>query len=412
MGPALHKISLDSPEEFLSWLAAGETGLDIDELAFAQVWGLVGVGCLAMQGREPRLQVASEARGSASRFAHALGLDELIGGTKCNVPLEQGRTVRLCRTSQFPAIEPTARSIAELLITGTKDADVATRKTIFYVIVELLRNAIQHSEDPLGGVVAAQLMGPPLARYSERPMIQVGVADAGIGIQRTLLPKHPELVDPEEALNRALWPHYSGAFDEGLSGSMQNAGMGLFFIAEMAKLTAGRLMIASRGAALMLSGDEGHDDHSIGFLQPKGLGFPGTLVAFELPVDEVQDYDGLMGRIYERAKQRTPQRAIHRWLRFDDPPAEARRFVVNVASEDTVAAQRFSEQHLQPLLIARTPVSLNFVNFSICTQSFLHALLFDAVRVAWARQTPIFVEKANPAVKNGLELLEAYALGG
>ncbi len=413
MSSELTRISLDLPEELLSWLASGHSEVDLDSLAFAQVWGLAGIGSLALPVRERPLSVRSEGRGPASRFAHAVGLSELIGGEPCAVPLEPGRTVRLQLIGDFPAIEPAAWDIARMLIAGSDDPAVATRKMIFYVIVELLRNAIQHSGDKLGGVVAAQVMGPPLPGYAERKMVQVCVADAGIGIQRSLLPRHPRLTDPEEALSKALWPHVSGAFDEGLTGSVQNAGMGLFFVAEMAKLTAGRLLIASRGASLSLRGDlEGKGQHTLEFLKPRGLGFPGTLVAFELPSDEVQDYDGLMVRISKLAQERTPQRAVHRWLRFDVPPPEARRFLVSVASEDTVAAQRFSEDQLQPLLIKRSPISLNFANFSICTQSFLHALLFDAVRVAWARQTPIYIEKVSPAVRSGLELLESYALGG
>jgi hypothetical protein len=303
--------------------------------------------------------------------------------------------------------------MAQMIIAGSQDTDIASRKTIFYVIVELLRNAIQHSGDPFGGVAAAQLMDHPATPYAARPMIQVCVADSGMGIHQALYDKHPDLTDAEEALNRALWPHYSGTFDEGLTGSIQNAGMGLFFVAEMAKLAAGRLMVASRGATLILQGDiEGSNQHNIRFLKPKGLGYPGTLVAFELPVDEVQDYDGLMNRIYERAKERTPQRAIHRFLRFEPAPKHARRILVAVASENTVEAQTYSEKFLQPLLIQRVPISLNFSNVAICTQSFLHALLFEAIRLAWARQIPIYIEQASPAVKSGLELLELYALGG
>jgi hypothetical protein len=136
------------------------------------------------------------------------------------------------------------------------------------------------------------------------------------------------------------------------------------------------------------------------------------LVGFELPVNEVQDYDGLIEVIHQRAKQRTPKRIVNRWFRFEVPSADAKRFLVSVASEDTIAAQKFSEDCLQPLLIKRIPISLNFSNMNICTQSFLHALLFDAIRIAWARRTPIFIEQASIGIRSGLELLENYALGG
>lgn len=406
----LSRISLDQPEEFLRRLAEGPSAVCLDDFKLAQVWGLVGLGALALRGRTPALLEVEIAGGSrAARFAHALGFSELAGGPRPAVRLQPGRTVRLQRIDAFPEIEPCARTIANLMAPGNDDAALATRHTMAYVLVELLRNAVQHSRDPFGGVVAAQLMD-----YPERPMIQVAVADAGIGIQQAMRGLHPEFDDPEVALERALWPHYSGTFAAGLTGSTQNAGMGLFFIAEMAKLAAGRLLIASRGASLLLAGDldAREDRHDLRFLRPSGLGFPGTLVAFELPSNELRDYHALMQRIAARAKERTPQRAIHRWLRFDAPPAGAQRFLVSVASEDTVAAEQFSADSLQPLIVQRVPVVLNFVNMSICTQSFLHALLFEATRLAWARRTPIFIENASPAVRSGLDLLESYALGG
>ena len=123
---------------------------------------------------------------------------------------------------------------------------------------ELLRNVVQHSRDPLGGVVGAQLSFG--GRNTGKPAVQVVVADAGIGIPASLQSRHTSLSDPQEALEKALWPHFSSTFDEGETGNSQNAGMGLFFIAEMTKLVGGRLVIASRGATLILEGDENFEN--------------------------------------------------------------------------------------------------------------------------------------------------------
>ena len=48
----------------------------------------------------------------------------------------------------------------------------------------------------------------------------------------------------------------------------------------------------------------------------------------------------------------------------------------------------------------------------VCTQSFLHALLHEAVRLAWARKVPMHVVNATPAVRAQLEFVESYSLGG
>jgi hypothetical protein len=55
-------------------------------------------------------------------------------------------------------------------------------------------------------------------------------------------------------------------------------------------------------------------------------------------------------------------------------------------------------------------VALDFRDMGIATQSFLHALLFQAVRVGWAMGAPIHVIDASSAVRSGLDYLESYAL--
>jgi hypothetical protein len=244
-------------------------------------------------------------------------------------------------------------------------------------------------------------------------MVQVAVADAGIGIPASLQTRHSGLTDAPAALEKSLWPHISSAFDEGETGNAQNAGMGLFVVSEMTKLVGGRLVIATRGATLVLQGDENFEDpHGIQKVL-KGVGFPGTLVAFEMPVDGVSDYGSMFETIRERAKERTPRRAVHKWLTFEPPPAGTLRILVRSAGvEDVREAQRFADEDLVPKLIKKQPVALDFMGIATCTQSYVHALLYEALRLAWARKTPIYILNAQPAVRSTLELLENYALGG
>ncbi|HZH15179.1 MAG TPA: ATP-binding protein [Archangium sp.] len=309
--------------------------------------------------------------------------------------------------NNFETIEPFADDIAKALIAEKELED--TRLTLRYVIVELLRNAVQHSHAQEGGWVSADLWN----EESGRPMLQLAVADAGIGIPASLRTLHPNLSDPEAALEKSLWPHISGTFEEGLTGTQQNAGMGLFFIAEMAKLTGGTLLIATRGASLLLAGwvdEEGN--HSLRFIEPRGVGFPGTLVVFELPVGGVVDYPALIETIKERAKQRTPQRAIHRWIRFDSAPPEATVFEIQKQAENTPAAIQLAQTEITPRILRREPIVLDFSGLRILTQSYLHSLLFEPLRLAWALRTPIYVRNVEPAVRSNLELLENYALAG
>ena len=400
-------IRLDDPTPLLSWVERNRGGVfSLATLTRFEVWGVVATATLARSESSGPLTLTDYDQSAAGKFARAIGSMDLIQGVAPASFGEPGRTAKLRRLTAFGEIEVAADEISHLLVQDEEGRD--TRLTVKYVVVELLRNVIQHSNDRLGGVVAAQRMD-----HQDRPSLQVAVADAGVGIFDAMIEKHPNLGDHGEALEKALWPHFSGTFEEGLSGSQQNAGLGLFFISEMAKLTGGRLLLASHGASLLLTADpDAGDNHEMKFLKPDRLGYPGTLVAFELPLDSVGDYDDLIHTIQKRARARTPKRAQHHWIRYDRSPGHAKTFVVRYTSENTEQAEKFSGEQLAPRILRKEAVVLDFLGMEIATQSYLHALLYDALRLAWAKQSFIYVVNASPSVRSGIELVEAYALGG
>ncbi|MDR0965349.1 MAG: hypothetical protein LBM75_02380 [Myxococcales bacterium] len=400
--------TLDKPTEFLKWISQNPVSFDFANLRVAEIWSLVALSTLARKNGAPSLDVQMNQSSSSGRFAHAVGFEDVLDGMPPIAPGIEGRTVKLSRLKNIVEIEKTASKISKLI--SPDDGQTETKDTIYYVLVELLRNALQHSQDKLGAVVAAQLGNK--GRNKKCPVIQVAVADAGIGIQRSISGKHPEVQEAKTALDRALWPSFSGTFEEGESGSQTNAGMGLFFIAEMAKRLAGTLLISSRGATLSLRGDpnfNGH--HELRFLN--GVEFPGTLVAFEIPENSVEELKGLFEVIKQTAEERTPRREIHRWFTFENPSEEllGERRIIRVAAEDTNKAFELSEE-FQKRLFERKPLVLDFSNLQILTQSYLHALLYESLRLAWARKVPIYIINVSPAIRSTLELLQNYALGG
>lgn len=409
--PSPTRVELSEPASFLRWLNSDPVSIELGRLDPVEMWGLVALAALARRDGPAPLRVRLERSTGSSQFAHAVGFDEVISVSgDATPPAEEWRTVKLARIQGLAPTEPPSDKISRLLISDPRFED--TRRTLYYVLNELLRNVVQHSQDPLGGVVGAQLNQG--GRNTLSPMVQVAVADAGIGIPDSLRSRHGGLADPNEALNKALWPHISSKFDEGETGSAENAGMGLFFIAEMTKLVGGRLLIATRGATLTLEGDANFENpHGTQHHLERGLGYPGTLVAFEMPANAEQDYEAMIETIRERARERTPRRAVHKWLSFAEPPEGTQKFLVRHSQiEDTRQALQFAQQKLLPRLVERRPVALDFSGIPTCTQSYVHALLYEALRVAWALKTPIYILNAQPAVKSTLELLENYALGG
>jgi hypothetical protein len=403
-------ITFDAAAPFLTWASASWDKippLDLDQVAFTDVWPLAGLACLLFPERLRRPPVRLDGSSGAVRFAHAVGLSAIVGGPTSSA-YDFGRTVRLTRVMRRTEIEPAAEAMSSLLVSAQENQNV--RLALKYVLVELLRNVVQHSGDPLGAVAGAQRMDR--AQRRERPMVQLVVADAGMGIPAHLKSRHPHLGDYRQALERALLPHISGTFDEGLTGSVENAGLGLYMISELARQTGGRLLIATHGATLVLQPNKQGGPGTPHFLEPPGTGFPGTLVAFELPTDAVGDYHQLMQQILKKAQERTPKRVTGRWIAFDEAPDEAVKVLVTPAREDTVAAAQVSADAIMPALLQRKPVALDFTGLDLCTQSWLHALLYEPVRLAWALRVPIHATGAEPAVQEGLRFLEAYALGG
>lgn len=403
------RFQLEEPTTFLKWiagrLAAGWASFD--DVDVAQVFAVAATAALGRHDGRDRLALPPASASGAARFAHALGLDEVLEGDSEREPAEHDRTVTLTRIRRIGQTESVAAKIVDLVLPERPRADAAN--LYWFVLVELLRNVVQHSCDPAGGIVAAQRndAGP----YAAAPALQVVVVDNGIGIFEALRRKRPSVQTPAEALMRALEPHVSGTFVEGESGTVENAGLGLFFISEMAKQTRGRLLLASRGATCFL--DRTHSAVSQPMItNGSAPDYPGTLVVFETALGQVGNYDQIIRDIHSLAAQRTPKRITHRWLRFEEPPVGVAQVLVDVAAEDTTAAHAFSSRHLEPRLLRRQSIALDFRHVRVCTQSFLHALLHESVRLAWARKVPMYIVHAAPTVRAQLEFVEGYSLGG
>ncbi len=403
------RLQLEEPQVFLQWLAAVRRHgvASLDDVDVAQVFAIAAIAAMARRDGSERIGLIRGGATGAGRFAHAIGLDEVVDGGHERPPTQSERTVTLTRVRGRGPWEAVAERVVSLLLPA-RPASPA-RDLFYYVIVELLRNVGQHSNDPAGGIIAAQIndAGP----YAGAPALQIVVVDNGIGIFEALRHMRPSITTPAEAIVRALEPHVSGAFAEGESGSGENAGLGLFFISEMAKETDGRLFVATRGASYFLDRFVAPDTQPV-VTNGDAPDYPGTLVVFETALAHVGSYEAIMQHIRDLAAQRTPKRIVQRWLRFEEPPVGVMRVVVAVASEDTAAAKHFSNSVLEPRLLRRDPVALDFQNVRVCTQSFLHALLHESVRLAWARRVPLFVLNATPAVRAQLELVESYSLGG
>ena len=385
----------------------------VDEFDVIKPWAVLVLAAMGAEDNENKIFVENNRSTNAAKFAFSLGLDKMILGDEDSGKYEEKRTVKLHRVKRYEQIETVSEKISKLIFSDEpKKIDLdyepeEVRLTLRYVLIELIRNVVQHSEDPNGALVIAQRMNK-LEREDENSHIQITVSDRGIGILESLKAFRKELKDPLLALERSLWPGYSGKFAEFQTGSSQNAGMGLFFVSEIAKLTAGKFFIASKGASLYIEGDPEFlgnnkiDSHKVGY--------DGTLVVFEMPKKGVDDYNSLIKTISKKAVERRDRRHSANWIRFDIPKEKVIEFVINVSAENTIQAEEFAKNELIPRLRNKEPILLNFVQIKICTQSFMHSLLYEAVKYAYEYKVPLYVKNTSPSVHDAIKLVEMYGL--
>jgi anti-sigma regulatory factor (Ser/Thr protein kinase) len=146
------------------------------------------------------------------------------------------------------------RAMAHL---GFDAGDVARLEA---AVMELCRNVWDHSGDV--GVVAIQLARQP---RTERPLVQVGVADQGIGLKGSLASRYDVAAwSDAEAILQAVRP--------GVSRIDSRRGIGLTQALETARRYDGTLLIRSGTARVQLP-----DRRSW-----TGSLFPGTQIALEL----------------------------------------------------------------------------------------------------------------------------------
>lgn len=408
------KAFLAEPADFLNWLwEAPRKQIHIEDFNLLQPWAIAALAAMSRQELSEAPALKFDSLDSVSRFAHSLGLRSIVQNEEPEGYHEPERTVKLKRFTDFETVDPLASEISSFIIPNSDiktksyiDA-IETRKSIRYVMIELMRNVVQHSKDKLGGVIVAQSMYDE-DKYSNDPCIQIAVADRGIGIHESISSMHEDVNSAEVALEKSILPYHSGAFPSWKRGSRQNAGLGLYFISEIVKLTGGRLLISSQGASLTIEGDaEGHRNNEIDF---KSYTYDGTLVAFELPKRGLADHDAIIKTIQDNAKTMRADIDYEPHLSYGEAPPDTWEFMVNIGAENTSLAEEISSKRMIPRIEKGDSVSLNFSGIDVCTQSYLHALLFEPLQIAYKNNVDIFIKNAKDPVVEGLTFLEAYAL--
>lgn len=115
-------------------------------------------------------------------------------------------------------------------------------ETIKYVLGELIRNVIEHSDAVNGAFVAVQYT-------ASKDKLSIGICDTGIGLRASLERFHNP-IDDLDAIRLALMPGVSGTAYQG--GTGDNAGAGLYIVKSIVRVTRNYFVIYSGDSAYKL----------------------------------------------------------------------------------------------------------------------------------------------------------------
>jgi anti-sigma regulatory factor (Ser/Thr protein kinase) len=245
----------------------------------------------------------------SKHYLERMGLFNFLG-VKSEIEITKhepaGRFIPLTQINNSDELTAFIREMIPLLHLQPKHVE-----PIRYIVSELVRNVLEHSQSKYGAILSAQY-------YKKSNTIRVGIADTGVGIKKTINMAH-DAQTHLDAIRLALTPGITGATrKEG--GTEFNAGAGLFFIRSIAKVNGDFFMIYSGDAMykllksnskkMELYADPFSDRHS------KGENFPfweGTVVGIDISLDDTKEFSFLLDLIRKTFIQTVRDRKKERY---------------------------------------------------------------------------------------------------
>lgn len=234
---------------------------------------------------------------TSKHYLERMGLFKFLG-VKSNIKVIKhepaGRFIPLTQIKNSTELTKFITEMIPLLHLEPKQAE-----PIRYIVSELARNVLEHSNSDSGAILSAQY-------YKKSNTIRIGIVDTGIGIKKAISFSHPVSTDLK-AIQLALTPGITGTTrKEG--GSEFNAGAGLFFIKSIAKVNRDFFVIYSGNAMykllkskpnqkqIRLYADPFRDRHS----KDENLPFwNGTVVGIDISLDATKKFSILLDLIRE-----------------------------------------------------------------------------------------------------------------
>lgn len=380
--------------------------IDFRGASHIPLWAATLFGAYAVWLREVReksVLIQYDRDTAAGRFLRRIGLTALFEGELPEASTADDRIFPLTRVYDGKGIATTVGSLMSLLDIGDEEIEDAVK----YSLVELLRNVVQHSRSRIGGFVSACFL-------PKSGIVDVVVADIGCGILSALREAYPEITTHQKAVRFSMNPHVSGTFGSGMYGSMKdNAGLGLFFIKEIASRSHGGFFL---GSGRMLADVWGEEDGTQRkkYVEARTSGWRGTFALIQFRKDAIGEFGALLSVIRGIAAEARKDRSQLSVDFLEDPLEVEGLTTVTIKNfeEDVEAAASARDEVILPSLLRGDLVLLDFTGVRAATQSFVHALMYKVFRDGKNLESCLSVCCADRATEEAIRAVSAYARTG
>ncbi|APZ42372.1 STAS-like domain-containing protein [Acidihalobacter ferrooxydans] len=359
---------------------------------------IAAYGAWLHEVRDVDVHIDYDPSSPTGKFIENIGLPSALG-YDCEIPIRRNY-VPLTKITTSKEIKPFIDKTAELL--DLDDSELAD--ALKYSLTELLRNVVQHSKSRIGGFASAVF-------YPTKGIVEITIADIGCGLRHSLHEAYPEINRDEKALRFALLPHVSGTFASGNYGNMKdNAGLGLFFVKEIASRAYGGFFLASGSSLVDVWGNK---DGSMGkkYVSAERGGWRGTFAVLQLRKDSIGEFDSLLQTCRDIAAEARKSDKEFLVDFLDETPVINGLHVIQVKEfdEDVEEAAKIRDDKIIPALIREDLVVLDFSGIRAATQSFVHALMYKLFKDAPTIKSCLSISCADNASIQAIKAVAAYA---
>jgi hypothetical protein len=314
--------------------------------------------------------------------------------------LDRDRTVPLARIQSSKEIPAFAKAVMDIL----KIEDEELAGAVRYSLIELLRNVVQHAASRIGGVAMAHY-------YPTTGLVEVCVADMGIGIKNTINEAYPEIDSPLKALKFATQPHVSRTFGPSVYSSMKdNAGLDLFFIKQITSLSGGSFFLGSYEALADIWGDTEGKQRKL-YKIARADGWPGTFAYLQLRRDSIAEFDAILTVCRELAAEARKYPAELALDFVEEVPDLEDLLIVSVRDfeEDVDKAAEVRDKVILPSINSGRMVVIDFAGVNFATQSFVHALMYKVIRDGQQIGATLSIANCTNSTREAVMAVAAYA---